>query len=266
MMIRMVSVSLVLGCLLVMTSTVLAKGPQNVANSVHNLSVTGLDPSDPFLTPGESWYAARDEDQICVFCHTPHGGQLEGPLWNKPLPTSTWTHYNSTSLSTALQSQSTSRELNDESLICMSCHDGTVSVNAVHNLPNDRNGAAIVTDFNGQADVKIAQFFGTNQGARIGGAAGGDLSDDHPISFSYAAVYADPVYGSGGAKFNDLNDTDYAETQGVRFFGGTAKRVECSSCHDPHVDYLSGTGDARYRPFLIMPNTSSALCLACHNK
>jgi predicted CXXCH cytochrome family protein len=39
--------------------------------------------------------------------------------------------------------------------------------------------------------------------------------------------------------------------------------MECSSCHDPHVDYVA---DADYTPFLIRPNDRSKLCLTCHIK
>jgi len=48
--------------------------------------------------------------------------------------------------------------------------------------------------------------------------------------------------------------------------------LECSSCHDPHVAYddwhplADGNEDLAYMPFLIMPNSASALCLSCHNK
>ncbi|MBN1447336.1 MAG: hypothetical protein JXA28_05345, partial [Bacteroidetes bacterium] len=39
---------------------------------------------------------------------------------------------------------------------------------------------------------------------------------------------------------------------------GTTDYVECSSCHDPHDD-TNGN-------LLRVSNTSSTLCLGCHNK
>jgi predicted CXXCH cytochrome family protein len=270
---RVLKTGLVIALLVVVVAPVWGKGTANVANTIHNLSATGVDPF--FGTPGSSFYAT-DEDQICVFCHTPHGGILNGPLWNHSVPSSTsFTHYNSATVSTYLAGLSVSRPVSDESLICMACHDGSISVNHVINAPNDRS-TPIQTSFDGNADTKIIDLFGGSVGARIGASlsntsGSGDLSDDHPISFSYDSVLADPMYAAGGPKFNQLRpvgntgNTSSAlgwNGEGVRFFGST-NRVECSSCHDPHVDYTTAPA---YAPFLIRPNNGSNLCLACHNK
>ncbi|MBW2503440.1 MAG: cytochrome c3 family protein [Deltaproteobacteria bacterium] len=248
---------------LIAGSPLWAKGQADVTNGVHNLSATGVDPW--YGTPGSSIYAT-DEQQVCIFCHTPHGGSLTGPLWNRNNPSSTWSHYNSATLSSYLQGLSTSRPINDESLLCMSCHDGSISVNHIINEPNDR-ATAIVTSFTGDPDTEIIDFFGVTAGARIGGSSAntggtGDLSDDHPISFSYTQVLNSPEYQPSGAKYGDLKLQSLAEGAGVRFFGADSN-VECSSCHDPHVDYLSNPD---YAPFLVTPNTGSNLCFACHDK
>jgi hypothetical protein len=242
------------------------KGPQRVQNTVHNLSWTS-----PDAAAGLKYGA--NETWICVFCHTPHGGTLQGPLWNHDTPdAASFTHYNSTTISSTLQGLSASRNLNDESLLCMSCHDGSVSVYSVHNLNNDRGGVPYSSLYEnpGDTDLRIVGIAGASS-ARIGGnpQAGdhngtGRLEDDHPISFSYQDVYDDPVYQPLGAKYLELNDVATAEGLGVRFFGAN-KNLECSSCHDPHVDYTA-TGDTSYAPFLITPNANSAMCLACHNK
>ena len=153
----------------------------------------------------------------------------------------------------------------------MGCHDGSVAVDHLINDPNSLNGAPILI-YGGQTNVDIRGIFGT-PGARIGGAPGaantsGNLTDDHPISFSYQNVYDDPKYSVGGPKDGELQDVAAAKTAGVRFYGTVAEsRVECSSCHDPHVDYETAANDPYdYTPFLIMPNAGSALCLACHVK
>ncbi|MBF0135901.1 MAG: hypothetical protein HQL65_06650, partial [Magnetococcales bacterium] len=39
--------------------------------------------------------------------------------------------------------------------------------------------------------------------------------------------------------------------------------VECASCHDPHNDSTSGAAQVA---FLRRDNSSSQVCLACHNK
>jgi len=239
-------------------------GPSKVSVGSHNLSTSGPSP----------FGYNTDEDSICVFCHTPHGGTLDAPLWNRGSDfTSSWQHYNSASLSTALQGLNTQRPPNAESLLCLSCHDGSLSVNHVINLPNDREGAPILSDSTNNPDTKIIDFFG-DPGARIGGKRGfgtsgntGDFTDDHPFSFSYNDVLASDEYQTGNAKFEMLWEAQEAIDRGVQFFGG-ANNVECSSCHDPHVNHdgSTPTGDSGYKPFLIMKNTGSALCLACHRK
>lgn len=246
------------------------RGVSNVLNTPHNLSSN--QPIDPFY-PYQS-----NVDEVCVFCHTPHGGILTGPLWNHSTPAAnTFTHYNTTTLSPYLQTTlRANRDVQPESLICMACHDGSVAVDHLINKPNSLNGNPVLIGA-GTQDEYINNA-GDNPGARIGGAPGaatsgnsGDLTDDHPISFSYRLVLAESVYSPGGAKEGELrpigpaSDPASALSRGVRFYGSDSF-VECTSCHDPHVDYVSGVNAANYAPFLITPNTGSALCLACHNK
>lgn len=256
--------------LLALAGTAWARGAARVANTMHNLS------SNSF-----TMYASDNVDEVCVFCHTPHGGSLKGPLWNRSLPdVASFTHYNSATISGYLSGLSVSRNINDESLLCLSCHDGSVALDHLINSPNSLNGAP-VTFFGGLTDVEIMPMFGP-PASRIGGSLTtpggvGDLSDDHPISFSYQSVLADAMYQPGGSKDGELraignvNDANTAlgwKGEGVRFFGSDY-RLECSSCHDPHVDYdewLSPTADVAYIPFLIRPNSGSDLCLACHIK
>ncbi len=237
------------------------RGPSKVSVGFHNLSSTA---------PGG--YYATDEDSICVFCHTPHGGTLDGPLWNRGDATSAaWKHYNSATLSTSLKGLSASRPPNPVSMLCLSCHDGSLALNHVINEPNDRT--APIKDSFGGADMKMVVMFGQNPSiigsTALDEAATGDFTDDHPFSFSYDSVLASTEYQSGNAKYNSLKLPGTAVGQGVRFFAGPTgtNNVECSSCHDPHVNYndLLG-GNSAYAPFLITPNTGSALCLACHTK
>lgn len=244
--------------LLLAAGVAYAKGPAKVANGVHNLSKTGIFPDG-----SSSWYAT-DESSICVFCHTPHGGTTTGPLWNKNNPSSTWRHYNSATIHSTIKALGAGRVPNDESLVCLSCHDGSVSVNHVLNPPNGRT-TPITTTFSGSTDEKIVGIPGV-VGARTGGSTDvfddtGDFRDDHPFSFSYTAVQTSTEYTTGGKK-DELKSVVDAQTAGVRFYGA-ANNVECSSCHDPHVNYKD---NPEYTPFLIMSNEGSAMCLACHTK
>jgi hypothetical protein len=246
---------------------VAAKGPPGVIMGYHNLSASGKD-----NTGADSSYRTNTDD-VCVFCHTPHGGTLSAPLWNRNNPTSTWNHYSSSSLSNFMKNLASSRSLNDESLICMSCHDGSISVNHVINSPNDLGGSPIET-FNGDPDTTIGLGFiiGSRIGASEANTMGtGDLTDDHPISFSYDDVYNSTDYQIG-AKMGQLRASNLASVlysgAGPRFetrtvAGTGTNRVECTTCHDPHVDYYN---NPEYSPFLIIPNAGSNLCLACHIK
>ena len=230
--------------LLLSATFAFARGPANVSNTIHNLSATS--PSFVYLT---------DEQEVCIFCHTPHGGGLTGPLWNKADPAPSSVFYRSTTISATVNAVSA---INPESLLCLSCHDGSVSVNHLLNYGQTYPIRTIAT---GDTNTEIVGTAGINM--RIGGSPGdeggtGQLGDDHPISFSYDDVLVDYTTASRVG----LHSVIDAETAGVQFFGGN-NRVECSSCHDPHVDYVA---DATFAPFLITPNAGSALCLACHDK
>jgi hypothetical protein len=65
------------------------------------------------------------EAQTCLFCHAPHSASTVAPLWNRGNPGSTYTPYSS-STSVARPGQPTGA-----SLLCLSCHDGTIALGDV---------------------------------------------------------------------------------------------------------------------------------------
>ncbi len=173
---------------------------------------------------GSAW---NTTGRICIVCHTPHNADLTvatAPLWNHEVTTFTpYTLYSSATL------DATVGQPGDESKLCLSCHDGTV---ALENFGGTTTGTNFIT---GPALV------------------GTDISDDHPISFTYDAALAtadgglfDPTTTNSG-----LGGTISADM----LFAG---RMECASCHDVHDD-INGF-------FLRVDNAGSALCLTCHNK
>lgn len=259
----MIKKSVFVVAMLLVATNLWAAPPLNVAATRHNLSSTSVN------IPGGNYYMASNEDEVCIFCHTPHGGNLDGPLWNRDVPTATgFTHYTSATLSPYMQGVA-GRAVKPESLLCMSCHDGAVAMNSIINNSNSTGAAP---DNNGKmqtmwfsvgsvvGDIVDPGGFGTLNQTK-------NLSDDHPISFSYSAAYNDttntgklqPVAGGAGAR-----------DKGIRFFGpdtAVGNFVECSSCHNPHANYeVANGGDSAYTPFLVMSNSGSALCLACHIK
>lgn len=244
------------GAMLLVATNLWAAKVVDVSATRHNFGTTA--------TFGEGWYkSVANEDEVCIYCHTPHGGALNTPLWNRSIPTGIgFTHYTSNTLS-GYFSDKMARVVNPESLLCMSCHDGSVSINSISNNSNRTGGAP---DFGGPVQP---MWFVNDPAAVIGEAAPmtatpktQDLSDDHPISFSYSGAqgHADNL-GKLQPADGGVNDPRKG-VLGVRLFGPNLN-VECSTCHDPHVD---GGADAAYAPFLVMANTGSALCLACHIK
>lgn len=164
--------------------------------------------------------------ETCIVCHTPHNASAEpnAPLWDHQLTTSTFTLYTSPSLDAVIGQPSGSSKL------CLSCHDGTI---ALDNFGGTTTGTEFITG---------AFLIGT------------DLSNDHPISFTYDASLAT----SDGGLFDP--------TTALSGLGSTinndlllAGQMQCSSCHDVH-------NAGGFDKLLVKSNAGSALCLTCHNK
>ena len=172
---------------------------------------------------GETWNAGGE---LCVVCHTPHDADTSvtaAPLWNHDLSTATYTLYSSSTLDATLT------QPDSNSKLCLSCHDGTVAIDS----------------------------FGENAGSEIitGGALiGTNLTNDHPISFTYDAALATTDGGlfDPTTKNSGLGSTINADM----LFGD---KLECASCHDVHDSV--GNDD-----LLRVANSGSALCLTCHDK
>ncbi|RMD81165.1 MAG: cytochrome C [Candidatus Dadabacteria bacterium] len=190
-----------------------ARASANIVGSAHDFSSYG-------------W----SNGEICVPCHTPHNADTsvaQAPLWNHEVTTATYTVY-----SNAATLDATVGQPNGISKLCLSCHDGTVAVDAFGGAA----GNTFISSIDPDAD------FGT------------DLSDDHPISFTYDTALAnadgelfDPATtnsGLGGTIQDDMLFSD---------------QLECASCHDVH--------NVAGNPYLLVKdNTASALCLTCHDK
>ncbi|MBF0152826.1 MAG: hypothetical protein HQL64_03680 [Magnetococcales bacterium] len=218
--------------------------------------------------------------EVCVFCHTPHGSDTSAsvPLWNRTLPTATYTRYSALNTSTL---DGTEAPVGSVSLACLSCHDGTQAMDVMINAPGSGAGTP-------PAGTKM-----TGSGAFP--MLGTDLSNDHPISIQYAgggltSADADGAYTNTKFKDKDFNAV-YKSTinsvpvwwvdgnsDGIRqktemmlytrtLSGTTQPFVECASCHDPHnASTASTTAGAQQVAFLRTSNTHSEVCLSCHNK
>lgn len=181
-------------------------------------------------------------NEVCVYCHTPHGAAtgVTLPLWNRNMPTNgSYQYYNNpnNTLNATL-----SGTLTGQSLACMSCHDGTVAIDALVNTPN----YGLIGTFTNNVSAATKMLNAGN------GYLGTDLRNDHPVSFTF-----DTALHTADAGLNDPVDATGSGLGGtVRLFNS---RVECASCHNVHDNTTA-------QPFLRGSNAGSALCLACHNK
>ena len=257
--------SLLIVCLVAALAALTAVQPvgaariADVRNTRHNLSVTG---------PGS--VKATSETQICVFCHTPHGAENvpQAPLWNRKLSAATYTPYTSSSIDA--DAVELAAGPGGTSKLCLSCHDGTLAIGSVNVL-------------NGQVNQSIAMT-GTAAGGTMPAGAGTtsgftrnlgvNLTNDHPISFTYDAALA--------ARDGELRVPDGTNvgtrSSGVRprlpLQGG---QMQCSTCHDPHLRETDATkGAAKFLRLNRLQeqtptggafsDTGDIFCLACHDK
>jgi len=192
----------------VFAATEMAAGRiSDIRNTKHNFAA-----SDPDNLPDGSIrsISASTENQVCVFCHTPHGKYEdkfgERPfLWNRPEAGSPSARYDATISSSFNATNNVN--LGQGSKMCLSCHDGTV---AIGNIDTNTEISVVGDNLTGG---KLSQG---------GSYIGQDLSDDHPVGFDYnAGLSADdgelydpavtshigvPV-GRGLAQYNSLVDS-----------------------------------------------------------
>jgi predicted CXXCH cytochrome family protein len=171
-----------------------------------------------------------------MYCHAPHSGingrvgVQETPLWSQKL--SSVQSYQMYSSPTMVNQVNASPPLGSNSTLCLSCHDGTVAVGTTTpwgQVPMSSSLSGTPADL------------GTN------------LSTTHPFSFITPLQAAPDLWPSLSATPPSTQDS----TGVVTLINGN---VECGSCHNPHVQNIDSSGD-----FLVIDNSQSALCLACHN-
>ncbi len=258
---------------------------EDVRNSKHNLST-----NPDILATGTT--------EVCVFCHTPHGGDTTvaggaAPLWNRNLSTATYTVYTSPNFDAAGTTPGTPKGV---SVACLSCHDGTVAFDSLFNFGG--SGSTDTINFTGPYVDTDNTFKETDRSA--GGPSpypnlGTNLSNDHPISmeipcttdpqFSEICGHIDtalltankvsPIYrGAVSTLPTDKRDQ-------LRAYPSVAGKayIECASCHNPHEN--TSTRFLRYPSFVGTSdeaavggasalnadrNAGSLLCLSCHQK
>ncbi len=242
------------------SSALLAERISDVRNTVHNFSVTG---------PGA--VRAVSEDEVCVFCHTPHGAEPGvTPLWNRKLSGATYTPYTSSSMDALGLGQP-----GGSSKLCLSCHDGTIAIGAVNVL----NGAATDGD-PATEDIPLVGTgpggtmpVGQGEGTGFTRRLGTDLTNDHPISFTYDDNLA---LTDGELRLPSTSLSIENRVPGLRpDVPLEDNQLQCTTCHDPHIrdTVVQNIKFLRLNRFQQadpiggnFDKTLDIICLACHEK
>lgn len=202
--------------------------------------------------------AFSDLGSPCIYCHIPpdkdkpnnssKDPSTEGGIagWNRFEPAvNSYNLYDSRSLDNKVKSPS------PISLLCLSCHDGTMAVDMTVFKPNGwRNSedAALHLRINGADNLMSCGK--CHDGYRAHSIAikhiGTDLANDHPISMTYAGLtHKDPDFRAP--------DGSYGFDNGVKLY---EDKVECATCHNVHNPDVG----------MLLRTRADRLCETCHIK
>lgn len=262
-------------------------GVGNVTDSAnpHNLSSTS------------GGIHASTEKRVCIFCHTPHraminnSGLINAPLWNHTL--SSFSSYvvkspgqfdNTPGPAGLVNMLSSPGQPDGASKMCLSCHDGTVSVGSVSSqvtpiamaadacldasgmiINSVACGAYIGTDLTTKHVVSIPM----NDSLIANSSAGCVGGQSTKVVYPWAGVNSQP-----GSVILRPTNAQYGTTYGVSYPGsgmpangkyhsGYRYGVQCSTCHDPH--YWVNTADQQTTGYKFLVIGFTALCQACHD-
>jgi hypothetical protein len=268
------------------TKAISAPNTYGITNTRHNL-----------MTPWSvmsSINVFNKYGEVCVYCHTPHGGQnSNAPLWNRSLPTTgNYTPYSSTTMDASVG------QPDGISLACLSCHDGTIAVDNIINTPGSgTNLTGSLWNNPGENHYALAQPGQTTSGTGrcllchfegsgfapdfAVAALTQNLSNQHPISMTYPIAPGGAIIGNGDPKFYAPTGSTAtarwfeeaggiagrADDNEIKLYGDGAGgyKVQCASCHNPHGTRIGSTNNL-YPTFLRKSNSSSDLCITCHIK
>lgn len=246
---KQVNIFLILLVFFAFTFTFACLAYAGISNTVHNMSTTGT-----------GTIKATSETEICVFCHIPHNAQAGRPLWNHDMPTTGYTMYTSEYLTragytmpTALGTPTAPGQVAAGTLSrqCLSCHDGTVAVGAVYMVRGTILGDSLIAMSGVTADkmpTTATGYIGTN------------LTKHHPVGIVYNAGIT-IAFGSGSRTIELISGP--TSTDMKLYTISATYYVECSSCHDPHLQntkFLRDTDGANLAAKI------SNTCSACHIK
>ncbi|MDD2780056.1 cytochrome c3 family protein [Sulfuricurvum sp.] len=240
--------------LMVSLLAISCSAPAGIISTKHNLSVSNVTGTTH----------SSSEQEICVFCHVPHGSATNRiPLWNQNAPATSYEMYNSDYLRrmSYIDNFETNRPKNLGvnqgepgilSRACLSCHDGTVAVGTLSVLRGQQNQT--IADMSGS--LPTAVNFGIN------------LKNHHPVGFIYdTRIGNEKAFGDGTTRGMELAPipTVEASEKSRLYKYGSDKYVECSSCHDPHS---TNNKFLYYTPPVGTSHAvaTNSVCTSCHEK
>ncbi len=107
-----------------------------ITGTRHNISVSYLDAANRLTME----IRRNDYNQVCVYCHTPHGannstGGLGMPLWNRTVNMGLNYELYNTPTTLGLAGEQNVTHPGPASLTCLSCHDGVTAIDSIINMP-----------------------------------------------------------------------------------------------------------------------------------
>ncbi len=142
----------------------------SIVNTRHNMTQSFLVNNPPIPGWGPQWMDGHRINflEVCVYCHTPHGANttIAAPLWNRTNKNNTYTLYN-----IPLTSGQSPTNPGVNSLVCLSCHDGSTAIDSVINMPGSgkysaaqqtSQNNAFLNTWNGQTGNNHTQLYDWN--------------------------------------------------------------------------------------------------------
>ena len=184
----------------------------SIVNTKHNLGVTGTGPNSTTGT-----------EEICIFCHTPHGGAttdasgnpIAVPLWNKVLTNpANFKTYDQLGTSTYDAAQA---PIGSVTLGCLTCHDGTQAIDNIINAPGSGGylpggGGTDGLDWAWTTATTVDATGRFLAGPDTAGSniknLGTDLTNDHPVSMQYGGGGVSASNPAGPTRDSDFKIPD----------------------------------------------------------
>ncbi|HTZ17295.1 MAG TPA: cytochrome c3 family protein [Dissulfurispiraceae bacterium] len=235
-----------------------------INGTVHDLGTPGANGMNYGAQPADSL------QRICIYCHAPHNtiklstanggpGQIGAgpvapdafdylPLWNHTLTANFagYTMYQNgpgapTSGAKASQAIQNGMTPGSTSLLCLSCHDGSVAINSYGN-----SAQLARSQSSGGITISPSYLIGKDN----------YLGNHHPIGFDYDAVQAADI------EIRPADSYRLTPTSTIRdhLYGTGNTKMECGTCHSVHNTGNNG------ETLLWRSDSQSKLCLSCHAK